>query len=205
MQDLLDFTKEDLINTDELRSKRIFQGHGGHSNEDILNIEKTIGVLPINYKNKIKEYDFYGKLIGYFSLYPTKDSHEKMASSLISANTEHGILSQDFLKEQNLICIGSRPDYTVCVARQSKYFNEDQIVLIDDEIFGNENNPRPEDIQVVADNIEQFLLIIGNLNQLHREVDDDESNYDEKRDEFINRLRILNVNEKYYDFWKLLF
>jgi hypothetical protein len=57
----------------------------------------------------------------------------------------------------------------------------------------------------VADNIEQFLIIIGNLNQLHREVDDDESNYDEKRDEFVNRLRILNVNEKYYDSWKLLF
>lgn len=154
-------------------------------------IEYQVGIFPNICNQFIKKYDLNNIEIGYFHL------------SIMNKNK--CFLYQEFLKEKNLICIGSRPDYTVCVARPSKYFNEDQIVLIDDEIFRNENNPRPEDIQVVADDIEQFLIIIGNLNQLHREVDDNESNYDEKRDEFVNRLRTVNVNEKYYDFWRLLF
>jgi hypothetical protein len=205
IEDLLNFTRIDLQDTDDLRRKRIFQDKIGCSNEDIINIEKEIGHLPLIYKNKIIKFDLYGKILGFFSLYPVRNHNEKLVDSLITANRDNSFLPLEFLKERNLVCIGSRSDYTICVAQQSSYFNEDQIVLVDEEIIGNEDNPRPEDIQIAADNFEQFLIIIGNLNQLHREVEDDESNYDKKREEFIERLTNLNVNEKYYEFWKLLF
>jgi hypothetical protein len=145
--------------------------------------------FPFYFSSFICEYNLEGTEIGYFQL-----GFDNLFE-----------IDKKLLDKLNLIFIGSYPDYTIYVARESPYFKEDQIILIDDEIIGNETNPRPEDIQIVADNIEQFLLIIGNLNQLHREVSDDDSNYDEKRIEFIDRLKKLRVNEKYYGLWKLLF
>ena len=59
MQDLLDFTKEDLINTDELRSKRIFQGHGG-STYDLSNI--TIATPRYHKEILDSKFHFGGKI-----------------------------------------------------------------------------------------------------------------------------------------------
>ena len=52
---------------------------------------------------------------------------------------------------------------------------------------------------------EQFLIVAGNLDQIHTEMQGDDSLYEQKKDEFLGRLRALNVDEKYDRAWLNVF
>jgi hypothetical protein len=206
LDQLRTFMESDAQDFEELfRKNRYLLKAPGCSDEDIKFIEKNIGNIPSVYKKIIQKYDFFKKIIGFFSLSPIPSGGQNMADSIINANIHEPFLSREFLDKKSFIWIGSNNDYTVYVSKGSEEFKEDEIVLIDEEIIGNEDNPRPEDIRPTAKDFEQFLIAAGNLNEIHREIKEDNSNWEEKKNEFIERLRILGVDEKYHKAWLNVF
>lgn len=203
----------DLCNYQRELCERI----GGDAYKDFLISKKTMGVdrikylhenlpnLPKSYLDIIQEYDIYEKSIGFFSLSPVDLDTKDIVEVLVKANTVYPFIPKDFLDKKGLIWIGSNNDYTVYVAKGAGDFLGGEIILIDEEILVDIDNPGPNDIQLLAKDFEQFLILAGNFNQVKKEVLRDQSNYIEKKQEFQERFKKLKVDEKYHNVWLSLF
>ena len=198
--------------------KELYDDLGGKEfNNDLLILKKTMDLerkkylqdnlpgLPSSYLKIISEYDVHEKSIGYISISPAARHGKDIVDTLIKANKIDTFFPKEFMEKKQIICIGSDNDFTVFVAKGSDEFEEGEVILIDEEIFVYINNPAPKDIQLLNKDFEQFLIVAGNLNQVHREVKKDDSNYEEKKQEFLERLKKLNVDEKYHNAWLSLF
>jgi len=205
LKELLDYMEKDAQQFEDPKIRDTFQIKAqGSESEKIIQLEHVLGKIPPKYRALLENYNFLNVSIGYFSLAPL-DYKQDFINDLMFANLEEPFLSKDLLQKKNLLWVGSNNDYTVYVSKGYEEFKEDEIILIDEEIIGNEDNPRPEDIRPIAKDFEQFLIAAGNLNEIHREIKEDNSNWEEKKNEFIERLKILGVAEKYHKTWLSVF
>ena len=205
LKQLLDYMEKDAQQFEDPKIRDTFQiKPQGSESEKIIQLEHILGKIPPKYRTLLENYNFLNVSIGYFSLAPL-DYKQDFIDDLMFANLEEPFLSKDLLQKENLLWVGSNNDYTVYVSKGSKKFKEDEVIRIDEEIIGNEDSHRPEDIRPIAKDFEQFLIAAGNLNEIHREIKEDNSNREEKNNEFIERLRILGVDEKYHKAWLSVF
>ena len=99
--------------------------------------------------------------------------------------------------------IGSKDTDLLCVSEGTENFKPGEIlwILEGDNIC----NPQDSQIHKLAENFYQFLIISGNFWQICRELKEDRSDYEEKKEEFLNRLSILGVSQEYQETWAQLF
>ena len=126
-----------------------------------------------------------------------------MVFNLVDGN-DGDYLFHEYAHKYHLYLVGAQSDYGVFVATNISPFDEGEIILIDDSIYADEENEE-QWIFRLSKGFEQFLIVAGNLNQLHRDVIADDSKYEEKKAEFLARLKELGVEEKYYPAWLRVF
>lgn len=99
--------------------------------------------------------------------------------------------------------IGSYNTDLICVTAGTDQFTEGEILFVEEgyDIY----NPQDNQIHPIAKDFEQFLIAAGNLHQVREEIADDNLNHEEKKNEFIERLRVLGVDEKYHKAWLSVF
>ena len=191
--------------TSDIHRQRFIISQPGSSDEKIIHLERLLGEIPDSYKNIIRKYQFNKVDIGYFGISPRSYQTNDTVDSLIKANLEDPFLPKDFLEKKGLVWIGSNNDHTVYLATRNSEFKEGEIILIDEEILIDIEHPRNCDIQILAKDFEQFLIVAGNLNQIHGEINEDDSNWEGKKSEFIERLKTLGVSEEYHPAWLSVF
>ncbi len=174
----------------------------GCSDSEIKALQEYIPSLAKSYLEVIKKYDMNGIELGYFTLSPSSAKRESLVDKLIQIN-EDPFFPQEFMKRHKMYQIGSNNTDLVCVTSGTDNFLKGEILYI---VEGQDiYNPEDDQIYRLAKDFEQFLIIAANLNQLHQQIAEDESNFEEKKAEFIKRLKTLGVSEEYHKAWKSLF
>ena len=167
---------------------KLYNDYGAREiNNELLIFKETMGQksikylldnlhgLPYSYLKIISEYNLYEKFICDFFLSPkalfsTVETSD-MVETLIDCNTVESFLPEDFLNKKGLFWIGSDTcDHMIYVAKGSYDFEEGEIVLIN-QILEDNDNPAPEDIEPLAKDFEQFLIVAGNLAQVKSGAD----------------------------------
>jgi hypothetical protein len=175
----------------------------GCSSEEIERLKKTLTEIPSSYIKVIKDVNLNDISIGYFEVSPSPYHPKGMVENIIEGN-EGDYLFHEYSKQYNLYLVATTPDYGVFVATSASPFTEGEIILIDESIYIEEEYPERW-ISRLAKDFEQFLIVAGNLNQIHREIRGDNSNWEEKKAQFIERLRVLGVSEEYHKAWLSVF
>ncbi|CAO4836073.1 MAG: hypothetical protein FADNKDHG_01598 [Holosporales bacterium] len=164
--------------------------------------EKEIGKkinLPESYLFVIRKYNCMNKVIGYFSISPINYDVDNIVDSLIMAqDPEHSFLPRSILDPFDLYWIGNNNNDTIYVAgKNSPKYQEGEIVDIHEFILDAQEKDYDDYMMPMAKDFEQFLILAGNLNQVHREFKDET----EAKNEMKRRLNLLNVDQKYHDAW----
>ena len=176
----------------------------GCPTERIEELKGVLPGLPDSYIKWVSRVNLNGISVGYFGISPCSNYKGDMVESLIKGNEDSMYSPVNELYK--LYSIGTRDGFEVSIAtKNSPGFQEGEIILIDEEMLSDIHNPRKGDIAKLAKDFEQFLIAAGNLNQIHREIRDDNSNWEEKKQEFIERLKILGVSEEYHSAWFSVF
>ncbi len=158
--------------------------------------------LPLSYVNIIQSFEFNGIDIDVFDLSPYGKPGVDIIQSLLEAY-EDPFFPKAFMSKHKMYQIGSYNTDILCITEGTDQFEEGEILYIDEgyDIY----NPEDSQIHPIAKDFEQFIIIAGNLEQIHSEMAEDESNYEEKKIEFLNRLRALGVDKKYDNAWLRVF
>ncbi len=175
----------------------------GCSKKEIEKLKEVLPGIPESYTKWVEAVNLNGISIGYFGVSPFSFNLGGMVANLIEGN-EEGVMFWKQAQKYHLYSIANdSSDTGIFVATASSPYKEGEIISIDASIYVEKDNPEKW-IDRLAKDFEQFLIIAGNLNQVHREIKEDEQNYHEKRvEEFISRLKKLEVNEEYYEAWVL--
>jgi hypothetical protein len=186
------------------------QSLGGHakldlrlSNQDKLVIDSKLDMakfLPASCLEVIKRYQVFNKIIGYFSISPINWDTDNIVDSLIRAqSTEESFLPRTLLDPLDLYWIGNNNNDTIYVAGgNSPCYKESEIVAIHEFILSAKAEEDPANYRLLlAKNFEQFLIIAGNLNDVHRMQLEPEQG----KLEMETRLKTLEVAEKYHEAW----
>ncbi len=170
---------------------------------DVNSLKQKIPMIPPTYINVLNEINLFKVDIGYFSVSPYRLGDKNIVDSLVKFNTDETKPFYNFLKQHGLVCVGSwdGDGSLICVRMSSKKDKNGEVIRVDDYI--NWDNPENSSIYNLAEDYTQFLVIAGNLNQIHREMNEDNSNYEEKKQEFSERLKILKVPEEYHKAWEM--
>ena len=93
--------------------------------------------------------------------------------------------------------------HLLCLTNGTDKYKNGEILFIEEglDIY----RPQESQIHPLAKDFEQFLIAAGNLSQIQEEINDDNSNWEEKKAEFIERLKILGVGEEYHLAWLSVF
>jgi hypothetical protein len=204
IQDLQKFVLKDAEDYDDPIFKNCHVMHSpGCSDREIKTLQAYIPHLPTSYLEIINRYDINGTYLGYFSISPSSSRKTNLIDKLIDANLEDPFFPKDFMTRYNMYQIGSNNTDLICVTSGTKEFKEGEVLYVEEgqDIYA----PQENQIHKLAKDFEQFLIVAGNLNQVYREISEDESNYDQKRQEFLDRLKILGVHEEYWNTWLMLF
>lgn len=159
--------------------------------------EKNIK-LPKSYLKILLRYKVNGISIEDISLSPYSWKNNNIIEDLFEAY-EDSFYPREFMDKHNMHQIGSYEADTLCVTNGTNYYKEGEILLI--LYNGDIYNPQDNQIKKLAKNFEQFLIMLGNLNQICTETSENYFNKEESRQEFFDRLKILNVDFEYYDGW----
>lgn len=203
LHQLSHFVTNDLRETDDLIFQRPCMMHmPGADQREIDILQKKLPELPSSYLQVIKKYNLNGITIGYFCVSPFSYKPEGISFSLIKAHDDP-FFPKAFLERHKLYQVGSYNTDLVYVTTGTDQFANGEVLFVDEgfDIY----NPQDSQVHPLAKDFEQFLIIAGNLNQVQREIHEDESNYEEKKQEFLDRLKHLGINEKYHDIWLSLF
>jgi hypothetical protein len=122
-----------------------------------------------------------------------------MLANLIAGN-EEGVRLIEYVHQYHMYAVGMDDFLSICVATAQSPFPEGEIISIDESIYGEKENTS-QWIKRMAKDFEQFLIIAGNLNQIHRDLLQNDSNYEQKKQEFIQRLNDLKVDPVYHQAW----
>lgn len=174
----------------------------GIMKESIDLITREIGTLPVSYLSFLENYNLNGVDIGYFGLSPLSYNPGGIITNLKEANHDP-FFPKEFMEKHRMYQIGSYNTDLVCVTAGTGQFKEGEILFVEEgyDIY----NPQDDQIYPLAKDFEQFLIVAGNLNEIHREIKEDNSNWEEKKNEFIERLRLLGVDENYHKAWLNVF
>ena len=176
----------------------------GCSDEDISELTEKLPGIPNSYTSIIQKYNFNGIDIGYFGICPSSFNEDGMIANLLEGN-EEGVLFIEYAKPFHLYSIATFPDFGIFVATAKSPYQEGEIIAIDENIYAEEKENQKKWFFRIAKDFEQFLLIAGNVNQIRREINQDYSNEEEKRQEFFERLKDLKVANEYHEAWQFLF
>ncbi|MBS0272654.1 MAG: SMI1/KNR4 family protein [Proteobacteria bacterium] len=198
IKELQDYLLKDAEDFEEL-----MMTSPGCSKEEIDILKKTLPGIPDSYTKWVEAVNLNGISVGCFGTSPFSFNPEGMVANLIEGN-EEGVMFWEYTRQYHLYSIVSCSDVGVFVATVSSPYKEGEIIAIDGSIYVEKDHPE-QCIFRIAKDFEQFLIIAGNLNQLHREINEDNSNYGEKEKKFIERLKILGVAEEYHTPWMMMF
>lgn len=172
------------------------------SKEEIKSIEFYLKELPTSYTSILLMYDLNGKVIENFSISPGS-YNEKGIVKNIRKSSENSIFG-DIGKRLDLYFVGTNENFGIFVSNKNPFYKEGEILLIDEELYSFPDMTNKY-IHKAARNFEQFLIIAGNLDQIGMEIKEDDSNKEGKHQEFLKRLKILNVDPKYHNAWNYVF
>lgn len=171
--------------------------------EDMINkLYMHIPSIPISYTKMIKGIDINGTILGIFSISPISGRNKSIIEKLI-ITYEDPFFPKEFMQKHKMYQIGSYNTDILCVTEGTDQFHEGEILYIDEgyDIY----NPEDDQIHPIAKDFEQFLIVAGNLDQIHTEMQGDDALYEPKKAEFLGRLRALGVDEKYDSAWLNVF
>jgi hypothetical protein len=196
LEDLINFQKNEILHADFLLS------HPGCSEKEIEFLRQEIQGIPSSYLSSIQGINVNCVDIGYFGLYPFSRSPQPLVYKLIEAFKDP-FFPKSFMLRHKIYQIGSKDTDLLCVSEGTENFKPGEIlwILEGDNIC----NPQDSQIHKLAENFYQFLIISGNFWQICRELKEDRSDYEEKKEEFLNRLSILGVSQEYQETWAQLF
>jgi len=175
----------------------------GISNGQKVELVKLGVEFPSSYVNVIEKYNVYFVDLSWFSLSPHPFGTKDLIDCLNRANCQDPFFPKEFMEKHRMYQIGSYNTDLVCVTAGTGQFKEGEILFVEEgyDIY----NPQDDQIHPLAKDFEQFLIVAGNLNEIHREIKEDNSNWEEKKNEFIERLRLLGVDENYHKAWLNVF
>lgn len=200
MNDLLNKMKEDASDYEyELQKKRFALYAEGISIEDSNRLVSNIPNFPQSYLDCLKQYNVFGVDIGYFSISPCANNRKNIVDVLIFAqHPEASLVPRDIVDPLDLYCVGDNNNDTIYVAgKNSPRYKEGEVVAIHEFIL----SAKPEEYEryflTLAKDFEQFMILAGNLNEVHRFSKDKT----EQRIELKKRLDELGIEERYSESW----
>lgn len=204
IKELQSLVLQDLKEGDEFIFQRTsMMTSPGCSKEEIEKLKKELPDIPDSYTIWVEKVNLNGIDVGYFGVSPFSFNPEGMVANLIEGNKE-GVLFWEQAREYHLYSIATLDGIGVFVATASSPYKEGEIIIIDESIYADKNNPERW-IEKLAKDFEQFLIVAGNLNQIHREIKEDDSNREQKKQEFLACLKTLGVAEEYHAAWLSVF
>ena len=171
----------------------------GCSKEEIKELKSVFPGIPESYIKLLEAVNLNGISIGWLRVSPFSFNPEGMVANLIEGN-EEGVLFSEYASQYHLYSVATTDGFGIFVATASSPFKEGEIILIDESIYADRDNPEKW-IHKLAKDFEQFLIIAGNINQIHRTI----KNEDEREQELSNRLKKLGIAEEYQQAWFHLF
>ena len=168
----------------------------------LKHLKDKIPYLPRPYVDFIKKYSISGVEIDLFSISPCDFNSIDMVEGIIQAQ-EDPFFPKDFMEKHKMYQIGSYNTDQICITAGTAQFKAGEILFVEEgyDIY----NPQDSQIHQLAKDFEQFLIIAGNFGQLRGGINEDDSNYDKKKKEFLESLKILGVAEEYHKAWLSLF
>ena len=199
MDDLKRKMKEDADDYEsDVHKKRFLIYNDGISDTQLTHLNEILPELPESYTKCLKKYTIFDVDVGYFDLTPISWDTDSIVDSLIKAQSvEESFLPRLILDPLDLYWIGNNNNDTIYVAGKNSPYAEGEIVAIHEFILDAEEKDYESYKSLLAKDFEQFLIIAGNLNEVHRlNLDSDLA-----KAEMLQRLKALNVDEKYHDGW----
>lgn len=196
------FLKEAALEEDPIFRRPSLLTSPGCSNSRISLLLKQIPEFPKSYTDLLPLYSFNGVIISDFELSPYSFRDLDVVDGLLKT-LEDSFFPKEFMEKHRMYKVGSYDNDLICVSSGTNQFKEGEILFVEegDDIY----NPQDSQIHKLAKDFEQFLIVAGNLNETHREINEDESNREEKKAEFIERLNSLGVDQKYHKAWLSVF
>ena len=166
-------------------------------------LKQKISNIPDSYTNILRLINVYGVSIGLFNISSYCSRNTDIVDSLLVSNIEDPFFPKEFMEKHNMFQIGSYNTDQLCVTAGTAHFKEGEILFVEEgyDIY----NPQDSQIHRLAKDFEQFLIVAGNLSQIHGEIHKDNSNLEEKKSEFIERLQTLGVSKEYHQAWLSVF
>lgn len=203
MNELIDEMKnlEKKYYSNEIHRKSFQLYLPGISEESEKKLKASIPYLPSSYLELVKKYNFLEVCIGWFLVWPG-GRFKTLEDSVIDALND-SFFPKEFMEKHKMYQVGFCNTDLICVTAGTNQFAKGEVLFVDEgfDIY----NPQDSQVHSLAKDFEQFLIIAGNLNQAQRGIHEDESNYEEKKQEFLDRLKRLGVDEKYHGIWVSLF
>ena len=159
---------------------------------------KDVENFPVSYIDVVKNYNTHQVEIAGFSISPHPFGTKKLSEALLKSAKEP-FFPCEFMKRHELYQIGTYNTDLICVTTGTERFKNGEVLIIEEgpDIY----NPEDSQIHPIAKDFEHFLIIIGNLDKLQREVG--KNNFNKQK--FIQCLENLEVDKKYHDAWLSLF
>jgi hypothetical protein len=170
--------------------------------EKIIFLKESIPELPQSYINILGLYWVNNIVIDSFDISVRSYDNDNPVDGILDAHQDP-FFPKEFMAKHNMYQIGSYETDLICITSGTNTFHHGEILYVDEgfDIY----DPQDEQIHPLAKDFEEFLIIAGNLDEVHTEVGSNDSNYEEKKAEFLARLKDLGVDEKYYPTWLRVF
>lgn len=198
IRELQEYILKDADEYDEL-----MMTSSGCSKERIVDLKAALPGIPDSYTKWVEALNLNGISIGYFELSPCSFNSEDMVANLIQGNQE-GVMFWEQMRQYHLYSIATVDGYGIFAATVSSSFKEGEIIIIDEDIYAEKETPEKY-IHQFAKDFEQFLIVAGNFNQIHREIKKDKTNMEQNKREFFEWLKVLRVSEEYQPVWLSMF
>ena len=184
--------------SEEIYKKGFLIYRDGISDTQFSHLHDVLPELPETYTECLKKYNVLGVSVGYFSISPISWDSDSIVDSLIKAQSpEESFLPRTILDPLGLYWIGNNNNDTIYVAGKNSPYEEGEIIAIHEFILNAEEKDFDDYRMPLAKDFEQFLVIAGNLNEVHRLNAEPEIS----KAEMLRRLRVLEVDEKYHESW----
>ncbi|MBP9829543.1 MAG: hypothetical protein KBD04_05880 [Proteobacteria bacterium] len=170
----------------------------GITESEYFSIQNKFLDIPISYISVLKQYNLNGVNVGGFNVSPFSYNPDGILANLKEANDDT-FFPKEFMEKHKMYQVGSCNTDLICITAGTKQFSNGEVLLVEEgyDIY----NPKDSQIHLLAKDFEQFLIIAGNFGQVRSELSKDESNYAEKKEEFLDRLKRLKVDKKYCSAW----
>ncbi len=185
----------------ELESNPIFKRpymmfSPGCSPDRLRLLSENLRKIPESYLHIITLFTLNGVIIADFELSPYSFKNIDTVEGLLAAS-EDPFFPKEFMQKHKMYQIGSWNTDILCVTEGTDQFDEGEILVVEegDDIY----NPEDSQIHCLAKDFEQFLIIAGNMEQIHFEMQD--KSEEEQRQEFLRRFKLLKIDDKYLNAW----